>query len=129
MKTYGGSGGIALPFLTLAIDGGEWSASRPDRFTPRERAPGIHWIGDWVGPRASLAAVEKKKKSLAPTGNWTPAVQPVAIRHTDKAIPAPLENIGSFNVKWAQLAHERAQKQIFVLTGGGELLPNSSLVS
>jgi hypothetical protein len=24
------------------LDGGEWSASRPGRFTPRERAPGTH---------------------------------------------------------------------------------------
>jgi hypothetical protein len=32
----------------------EWSASRPCRFTPGERAPGTHWIGDWVGPRAGL---------------------------------------------------------------------------
>jgi hypothetical protein len=23
-------------------------------FTPRERTPGTHWIGGWVGPRASL---------------------------------------------------------------------------
>jgi hypothetical protein len=30
MKTY-----EACPFLTYAIDGGEWSASRPCRFTPR----------------------------------------------------------------------------------------------
>jgi len=26
------------PFLTLALDGGEWSASHPSCFTPRERA-------------------------------------------------------------------------------------------
>jgi hypothetical protein len=37
-------------FLTSALDGGEWSASSPDRFTLRERAPGTHWIGGWVGP-------------------------------------------------------------------------------
>jgi hypothetical protein len=36
--------------LTSALDGGEWSASRPGRFTPRERAPGTHWIRGWVGP-------------------------------------------------------------------------------
>jgi hypothetical protein len=34
-----GSGGIAPPFLTLALDRGEWSASCPCHFTPRERAP------------------------------------------------------------------------------------------
>jgi hypothetical protein len=28
--------------LTSALDGGEWSASHPGRFTPRERAPRIH---------------------------------------------------------------------------------------
>jgi hypothetical protein len=38
--------------LTSALDGGEWSASRPGRFTPSERAPRTHWIGGWVGPRA-----------------------------------------------------------------------------
>jgi hypothetical protein len=27
--------------LTSALDGNEWLASRPGRFTPRERAPGI----------------------------------------------------------------------------------------
>jgi hypothetical protein len=41
-------------FLTSALVGGEWSASRPCRFTPEERAPGTHWIGGWVGPRAGL---------------------------------------------------------------------------
>jgi len=43
--------------LTSALDGGEWSASRPGRFTPRERARGTYWIGGWVGPRAVLDAV------------------------------------------------------------------------
>jgi hypothetical protein len=40
-------------FLTSALDGGEWSASRPGRFT--------HWTGGWVGPRACLDAVSKRK--------------------------------------------------------------------
>jgi len=30
-------------------------------FTPQERAPGSHWIGGWVGLRAGLDAVEKRK--------------------------------------------------------------------
>jgi hypothetical protein len=50
-----------LCFATSALDGGEWSALRPGRFTPKERAPGIHWIGGWVGSRAVLDAVVKKK--------------------------------------------------------------------
>jgi hypothetical protein len=42
-------------FSTSALDGGEWSASRPGRaFTPGERTPGTHCTGGWVGPRAGL---------------------------------------------------------------------------
>jgi hypothetical protein len=50
--------------LTSVLDGGEWSASRPDRFIPKERAPGTHWIGGWVGPRAILDAVVKRKNDV-----------------------------------------------------------------
>jgi hypothetical protein len=46
---------------TSALDGGEWLASRLGRFTPRERAPGTHWTGGWVEPRAVLDAVVKRK--------------------------------------------------------------------
>jgi hypothetical protein len=47
--------------LTLALDGDEGSASHPGQFTSKEKAPGTHWIGGWVGPRAGLEAVVKKK--------------------------------------------------------------------
>jgi hypothetical protein len=67
------SGGIAPTFLTLALDGGEWSASRPGHFTAGERAPDTHWIGGWVGPRAGLNAV-KKRNFFTSAGNRTPAV-------------------------------------------------------
>jgi hypothetical protein len=53
--------------LTSALDGGEWSDSRHRRFTPGERAPGTHLIGGWVGPRAGLDDVEKRKL-LTPLG-------------------------------------------------------------
>jgi hypothetical protein len=52
---------MASPFFTSAVDIGEWSASRPCCLTPEERAPGTHWIGGWVGPRAGLDAVQKRK--------------------------------------------------------------------
>jgi hypothetical protein len=58
-----GSGGTASPFLTTAVGGGEWSASRPRRFIHGERARGTHWIGGRMGPRAGLDAVEKRKIS------------------------------------------------------------------
>jgi hypothetical protein len=74
-----GSGGIAPPFLTSAIDGAEWSASCPSRFTSMEAVPGTHWIGGWVGPRAVVDIVSREK------GNRTPAGQPEQV-----AIPTPL---------------------------------------
>jgi hypothetical protein len=40
-----GSGDIAPSFFILAIDGGEWSASCPSRFTPREIALSTHCMG------------------------------------------------------------------------------------
>jgi hypothetical protein len=56
-----GSGGIAPPFSTSTLDGGEWSASLPGCFTRGERALGTHRIRGWVGPRVVLDAVEKRK--------------------------------------------------------------------
>jgi hypothetical protein len=55
------NGGIAPPFFTSALDGSEWSASRPARFTPEEIAPGTRWIGGWVGLRACPDTVEKRE--------------------------------------------------------------------
>jgi len=53
-------------FWTSARNVGEWSASRPGRFTPKERAPDNHWTGGWVGIRADgvhiANLVEDKEK-------------------------------------------------------------------
>jgi hypothetical protein len=48
-------------FLNLALDGGEWSASCPGRFTPYDRPSGTHWTGGWVGPRAGRDTLENRK--------------------------------------------------------------------
>jgi hypothetical protein len=60
MKAYWGNGGISSRILDLGTRW-RWSASRPGRYTPRERVPGTHWIGGWVGPRAILDAVVKRR--------------------------------------------------------------------
>jgi hypothetical protein len=39
MKTYGGVDVEIHIFLTPALVGGEWSASRPGRFTPGKELP------------------------------------------------------------------------------------------
>jgi len=46
MKAYCGVEVWLQAFLTSVVDGDEWSASSPGRFTPRERAPFAHCIGD-----------------------------------------------------------------------------------
>jgi hypothetical protein len=55
---------LLYEFLTSALDGGEWSASRPGRLTPRERAPGTYWIGGWVGPTIPLSCIYIYKLKL-----------------------------------------------------------------
>jgi hypothetical protein len=65
--------------LTSALDGGEWSALLPGRFTHGERNPGTHWIGGWVGPRAGLNTVTRAKRHFsAYAENRTPVAQPLA---------------------------------------------------
>jgi hypothetical protein len=61
MKAYEGVDVYIHIFLTSALTGGEWSVSRPGRFTSGEITFGTHWIGGWVGPRAGLDDVEKRK--------------------------------------------------------------------
>jgi hypothetical protein len=57
---------------------------------PREGAPGTHWIGVWVGLRAVLDAMVKRKipSPRRESNPRTPIVQPVAQRYTDWAITA-----------------------------------------
>jgi hypothetical protein len=58
MKTYGGVDVQIHIFLTPALVG-DWSASRPCRFTPGKEPHGTHFIGGWVDPRADLDDMEK----------------------------------------------------------------------
>jgi hypothetical protein len=80
MKTYWGEEVQLHAFFDLGI-----SRRCPGRFTPRERAPGTHWIGGWVGPRAILDAVVKRKipSPRRESNPRTPIVQPVAQLYTD----------------------------------------------
>jgi hypothetical protein len=59
MKAYGGVDIQIHIFLTSALVGGEWSATRPGCFTPGERALGTHCIGDEVRSRVGLDDMEK----------------------------------------------------------------------
>jgi hypothetical protein len=57
--------------LTLALHGGEPSASHPSHFTLGGKALSIHYIGDLVDHRAGVDAV-KKRSIFVPDKNQTP---------------------------------------------------------
>ena len=65
-------------FLISALKGGEWSTSRPQRFTPRQRtsAPTKDEAG-W-GPRDDLDGFGEHKNLLHLLGLETLTFQPVA---------------------------------------------------
>jgi hypothetical protein len=99
--------------LTSVLDVGEWSASRPGRFTPRERPPGSHSIGGWVGSWAGLDTVVKRKipSPHRESNPRIPIVQPVAQLYTDWAITALLKTCCYTN-----LCHVTAMCQMLQLT-------------
>jgi hypothetical protein len=76
-----GSGGIAPPFSTSALDGGE-SPSRPGRFTHREIAPRHPLDMRLIVPQNRYGRYGEEK-NLATAGNRTWPVQRVARRYTD----------------------------------------------
>jgi hypothetical protein len=61
---------MAPQFWNSALDGGEWSASRPSHLTPGKRVLRPNWMGGWVGPRAGLDTVEKGKYCTARNRTW-----------------------------------------------------------
>jgi hypothetical protein len=84
MNTYGGEDVWIHVFLTSALVGGEWSASRPGRFTPWERAPvpigqEARWAPEpvWTPWRGENFCPHRDSNS----DPWI--VQPVASRYTD----------------------------------------------
>jgi hypothetical protein len=75
MREYGGVDIYIHIFLSSTLVGGESSASRPCRFTPGETAPGTHWMGT----RASLEHMEKRKFLTLPELEVRPLGRPVVI--------------------------------------------------
>jgi hypothetical protein len=67
-------------FLTSALVGGEWSASRTSRINPVEKGPGTHRIGGCVGSRAGLDDVEKSKCLTLPGLELRPLGRPARIQ-------------------------------------------------
>jgi hypothetical protein len=91
--------------LTSALDGGEWSATRPGRVIPRERNPGEQWIGGRVEPRVGLDALVKRK---VPSLGWdsNPRLSNPQPSTDDDDIIAITKTIIKFSVIAESLARE-----------------------
>jgi hypothetical protein len=56
---------------------------------PRRKSPGAHSIWGWVGPRAGLDDVEKRKNLTLPGLEIWPLGRPAQSCYTDCAVPTP----------------------------------------
>jgi hypothetical protein len=98
MEALGGRGGIA-PTHSRPRTRWRWVVSitpRP-RFTPKERTPGTHCTGGWVGPRAGMDT-QVRGNILCPRRGSNPVhpvVQPVVRHYTAWANPAPFLYVGT----------------------------------
>jgi hypothetical protein len=78
-------------FTTSALDGVNGQHHAPTALYPRERTPGTHWRGGWVGPRAGLDTEDRGKIICLCRGSNPdrPVVQPIVRHYTAWANPAP----------------------------------------
>jgi hypothetical protein len=89
MKAYGGVDVEIHLFMNSALVGGEWSATCPGRFNYGGRAPmPIGWATDpfWTSWRSG------KSRQYWDSNSDCLAVNPIASRYTDCAIPASFSN-------------------------------------
>jgi hypothetical protein len=102
MEELGGRGGIASThFTTSALDGGEWSASRPGRALPP--APIVQEAG-WAPEPVWTQRLQEKLFRLCRRSNLDrPVVQSVVRHYNDWATPASLPHIRAIKsraMKW-----------------------------
>jgi hypothetical protein len=83
-----GSGFIDPQFLDFGTSWGWVVSYTPLPLYPGERAPGTHFIGGWVGPRAGLDDMEENSWPYQDSNSHPSVVQPVASHYIDYAIPA-----------------------------------------
>jgi hypothetical protein len=92
MKVPGGGGEkrkSSYSFLTSALDGGEWSASRPGRALPPGKGPPVS-VGQEAGWTPEPVWTQRlEEKFSASIGDRTPVVQSVVRHYTDWATATP----------------------------------------
>jgi hypothetical protein len=67
-------------FTISALDGDEWSASRPGRALPPGKGPPVPSVQEAGWAPEPVWTQRLEEKSFAPAGDRTPVVQPV-VRH------------------------------------------------
>jgi hypothetical protein len=73
-----GSGGIAPPFLSSLIDGGDLLVSLPGRFTRSEESPPVSIGQDARWAQGPVWTLRSREKYFAPAGYRVPDFQSVA---------------------------------------------------
>jgi hypothetical protein len=81
-------------FWTLALDGGEWSASRHGRALPPGKGPPVPFVQEagWAPEPVWTQGLDEK--SSVSVGDWTPIVQPVVRNYTSWSTAAPKQHGG-----------------------------------
>jgi hypothetical protein len=70
-------------FSTSALDGGEWSASRPGRSLAAGKGHPVSFVQEARWTPEPVWTQRLEEKSFAPARDRTPVVQPVARYYTD----------------------------------------------
>jgi hypothetical protein len=116
MQTYWGIGDKLQAFFDLGTRWGWVVSFTPRLFYPRERAPGTHWIGGWVGPRAGPDMVLKWKtpSPCRESDPNHPIVQPVDSRYGFEVISTWMWNLWQgFCKGWQSLSLVIFQHSVF----------------
>jgi hypothetical protein len=71
------------PFLTSALDRGDWSASHRGRFTTQGKEPMVPIGSEGGGAPEEVWTLRRRGKSIGQVGIRTPAGQSVTCRYTD----------------------------------------------
>jgi hypothetical protein len=85
-KTLGGRGDSSYSFSTSALDGGEWSVSRPGRVLTLGKGPSLPTVQEagWAPEPVWTTGYRKNPFASAGGSNLDrPVVQPVARHYTD----------------------------------------------
>jgi hypothetical protein len=73
----------SYPFLTSALEGGEWSASRPGRALPPGKEPPVPIVQEAGWAPEAVWKQRLEEKSSVPVGDRTPVAQSVVRHYSD----------------------------------------------